>query len=281
MASLDHVVLKYMQSQGYLTTARIFRRDAAAGKDDIPVPVELRDIYDSYQEDPTRAREIAEKQRANAPAEVSLTSLRGKRSAGDLASASVGPAVPPPPQNLDECDRVFLGNLHFKVTQEVLAEAFADCGVMTDVQWVTDKETGNFYGTAFATFETPAGAALAAKANGRKVLNRPIKVNLAPHKKQQPQGERRAMPPAPKVAEQPQGCKTLFLGNLNFSVTEDDVKAFFKNCGEISGVRFQLRENGEFKGCGYVEFESEYALPSAIKLHAKPLKGRPVRLDFA
>ena len=62
---------------------------------------------------------------------------------------------------------------------------------------------------------------------------------------------------------------------------QDSLKDFFKECGEISKVRWLTHmDSGEFKGCGYVEFWEGGAAEAAVKFNGKPLKGRPIRLDW-
>ena len=44
--------------------------------------------------------------------------------------------------------RIFLGNLPFKITDELVHECFGEFGTIEGIHWVTDKATGQFYGTA-------------------------------------------------------------------------------------------------------------------------------------
>lgn len=44
--------------------------------------------------------------------------------------------------------RIFLGNLPFKITDELIHECFGEFGTIEGIHWVTDKATGQFYGTA-------------------------------------------------------------------------------------------------------------------------------------
>ncbi|KAL8188615.1 hypothetical protein R6Q57_029903 [Mikania cordata] len=76
------------------------------------------------------------------------------------------------------------------------------------------------------------------------------------------------------------GSKTLFLGNLSFSIEEDDVRDFFKNVGEIAEIRFAIKDD-RFKGYGYIEFTTAEAAQEALKLNREVLLGRRVSLDFA
>lgn len=74
--------------------------------------------------------------------------------------------------------RMFLGNLPFAVDESCLGE-FLDNGI-THIKWITDKETGKFYGSAFIEMKDSEAAAAAIAKSGEKLMGRPIKVNFAP-----------------------------------------------------------------------------------------------------
>ncbi|KAL2557626.1 heterogeneous nuclear ribonucleoprotein A3-like protein 1-like [Forsythia ovata] len=77
------------------------------------------------------------------------------------------------------------------------------------------------------------------------------------------------------------GSKTLFIGNLSFSIERADVEDFFKDAGELVDVRFAMNQDDTFRGFGHIEFASAEAAEKAIQeLNGKHLLGRRVRLDF-
>ncbi|XP_047972981.1 nucleolin 1-like isoform X2 [Salvia hispanica] len=81
--------------------------------------------------------------------------------------------------------------------------------------------------------------------------------------------------------EQTSGRKTLYVGNLSFSVEQEDLENFFKAAGEVVHIRFAMNSDETFKGYGYVEFASAEAAEKALhELNGKELLRRRVRLDF-
>eukprot|EP00495_Collosphaeridae_sp_1-RS-2012_P004564 TRINITY_DN3869_c0_g1_i1.p1 TRINITY_DN3869_c0_g1~~TRINITY_DN3869_c0_g1_i1.p1 ORF type:complete len:166 (+),score=27.94 TRINITY_DN3869_c0_g1_i1:115-612(+) len=82
------------------------------------------------------------------------------------------------------------------------------------------------------------------------------------------------------LSERPDNCYSVFLGNLDFNITEDDVKKHFKDCGEIKTVRW-MQKDGEFRGGGFVEFATTEAVDKAVKLCGKEIIGRAARVDYA
>ncbi|KAE9593403.1 putative RNA recognition motif domain-containing protein [Lupinus albus] len=77
------------------------------------------------------------------------------------------------------------------------------------------------------------------------------------------------------------GPKTLFIGNLSYSVQRSDVENFFKDSGEVVDVRLAIDDDGRFKGFGHVEFATSEEAKTALQLHDQELLNRPVRLDLA
>ena len=56
---------------------------------------------------------------------------------------------------------------------------------------------------------------------------------------------------------------------------------FFKDCGTLVGLRWLThKDSGDFRGCGFVEFENSEQADAAIKLNGKELLGRPIKLDW-
>ncbi|KAL6543945.1 hypothetical protein OROGR_010442 [Orobanche gracilis] len=87
-------------------------------------------------------------------------------------------------------------------------------------------------------------------------------------------------PVTPK--EQSTASKTLFVGNLSFSVERADVENFLKPAGEVVDVRLAFGSDESFKGFGHVDFATAEAADKAVKeLNGKELLGRVVKLDRA
>lgn len=77
--------------------------------------------------------------------------------------------------------------------------------------------------------------------------------------------------------------ETLFLGNLSFEVTEDDVQSIFAPYGTPSSIRIPTHpEDGTIKGFGYITFSSvEEAMAGLEGAQGAYIKNRPVRIDYA
>lgn len=80
----------------------------------------------------------------------------------------------------------------------------------------------------------------------------------------------------------PPGCHTVFVKNLPYDATEDDIIESLRVCGPISKVRLAVwGHTQQQKGFGYVEFKREESAEIAVKKSATlVVKGRPVFIDF-
>jgi nucleolin len=65
--------------------------------------------------------------------------------------------------------RLFCGNLNKKVTEEELRTRLPG---ITFIKWITDKQTGEFYGSSFLEMKDSASAALAVLQDKTKFLGR-------------------------------------------------------------------------------------------------------------
>lgn len=87
--------------------------------------------------------------------------------------------------------------------------------------------------------------------------------------------------------DQPEGCKTVYVKNLPWEATEEDIRESFQVCGKIleGGVRIARNyTTRESKGFAYVEFKNPEGAHGAVKKAAKPfgmtVKGRPCFVDY-
>ncbi len=75
----------------------------------------------------------------------------------------------------------------------------------------------------------------------------------------------------------------IYVGNLNFSTTEDMLRGAFESHGEVSSARIITdRYSGESRGFGFVEMPDDVAGQSAIDaVNGTDLDGRSLRVNEA
>lgn len=75
--------------------------------------------------------------------------------------------------------------------------------------------------------------------------------------------------------------KTIYVGNINYQATEEDLKNVFSEYGEVTSVKIiNDRETGRSKGFGFVEMESG-AEKAIEELDGKEFQGRRLRVNEA
>eukprot|EP00751_Fragilariopsis_kerguelensis_P048723 CAMPEP_0171028428 /NCGR_PEP_ID=MMETSP0736-20130129/35727_1 /TAXON_ID=186038 /ORGANISM="Fragilariopsis kerguelensis, Strain L26-C5" /LENGTH=360 /DNA_ID=CAMNT_0011469863 /DNA_START=44 /DNA_END=1128 /DNA_ORIENTATION=- len=242
------------------------------------------------------------------PAKQVGTEIEGEDSAttyrSEIISSSSSEKNKPCKGNPQGVTRLFLGNLPFSVDESSLG-AFLP-GEVTHIKWITDKETGKFYGSAFIEMDNSTSAADAVAMGGQKamagskLIGRPTKINFAPAR------EGDVWPPPKKVisgggtvggggqaggtgtkamSAKPDNCLKLFIGNLSYDIDDEGIIKFFGNVGEtveVKAVRWlHHKDSGDFKGCGFVEFWNTEACEKGATLNGKNLLGRPIRIDWS
>ena len=120
-------------------------------------------------------------------------------------------------------------------------------------------------------FDTVEDVKKALKLNRSELLGRYLKVDVAK--------DRRSLN---AVGPRPKGCKTIFVKNLPYDVTEDAVKKVFRIFGIVTYVRLpRWNHTGRLKGIGYVEFKREDSAEIAVKKRGDiHVGGRQVVIDY-
>ena len=75
----------------------------------------------------------------------------------------------------------------------------------------------------------------------------------------------------------------IYVGNLSFDTTEEDLRQAFDPFGQISSVRVITdRDTGRSKGFGFVEMPNDAEAQSAVTgLNGKELQGRSLKVSEA
>jgi len=77
-------------------------------------------------------------------------------------------------------------------------------------------------------------------------------------------------------------AKKLYVGNLPFSASEDDIRDLFSTYGEVNSVSLITdRETGRLRGFGFVEMDDEGAREAIQSLDGKDFQGRNLKVNEA
>ncbi len=75
----------------------------------------------------------------------------------------------------------------------------------------------------------------------------------------------------------------IYVGNLSWSSTDDDLRSAFEAFGEVTSAKVIMdRETGRSRGFGFVEMPNENEAREAIDgMNQKDLQGRTLRVNEA
>jgi cold-inducible RNA-binding protein len=77
-------------------------------------------------------------------------------------------------------NRLYVGNLPFHATEDLISQRFAACGEVREVALMLDRMTGRSRGFCFVEMATPEGAQKAlSDLNGQDFEGRPLRVDMA------------------------------------------------------------------------------------------------------
>jgi nucleolin len=138
-------------------------------------------------------------------------------------------------------------------------------------------ETGRSSGTAIVNFTSRAALDAALAKDGMTLPGSERWLKITEGKP-----ARKSVGSAPDAATRPEGCDTVFVGNLPWDVDEAQMFELFGQCGEVAKVRFATSaEDGSFKGFAHVQFSSGDSVDAAVQLYGTDVNGRAIRVDYA
>lgn len=159
-------------------------------------------------------------------------------------------------------ETLFVGNLDYEATESDVEDMFAEFHPVA--VYISRGASGNPLGSGQVKFRSVLDAQNAMEASaGKKLFGRPLRVDFA---------TRPALNPP---------CDTLFVGNVEFNVTNEELEEVF---AEFNPVAFSRRSDPEGRPHPYahVRFRStEHAQQAMEACNNKELLGRPLAVLFA
>eukprot|EP00658_Telonema_sp_P-2_P071616 TRINITY_DN60857_c0_g1_i1.p1 TRINITY_DN60857_c0_g1~~TRINITY_DN60857_c0_g1_i1.p1 ORF type:complete len:270 (-),score=73.64 TRINITY_DN60857_c0_g1_i1:93-902(-) len=158
---------------------------------------------------------------------------------------------------------LYMGNLSFNANEKRIRQFF-DRGIgMIPKRGKKGKETshvvairiatnpdGKPRGFAFVDLDSTDSAQKALGLDATNFQGRKVGISVSKEQRDNTGAEK------PR-SEHPPGGVTVFVKNLAYTVTEDDLWTAFEECGAMKAVRlFYDQESGSAKGMAYVEFEA-------------------------
>ncbi|KAI2632302.1 splicing factor, CC1-like protein [Hypoxylon sp. NC1633] len=185
----------------------------------------------------------------------------------------------PPPLTDDERDRrtIFVQQLAARLRTKELKDFFEKVGPVNEAQIVKDRISGRSKGVGYVEFKNEESVTAALQLTGQKLLGIPVIVQLTEAEKN-------------RQVRTTEGSGThsnsipfhrLYVGNIHFSITEQDLQNVFEPFGELEFVQLQKDDTGRSRGYGFVQFrEADQAREALEKMNGFDLAGRPIRVGL-
>ncbi|XP_020827821.1 nucleolin [Phascolarctos cinereus] len=154
---------------------------------------------------------------------------------------------------------LFAGNLNFNKTASELKTGITDFFAKKDLT-VVDVRIGATRKFGYVEFESAEDMEKALELSGSKVLGSEMKLEKA------------------KENKKDRDARTLFVKNLPYKVTQEELKEVFEDAIE---VRLVCTKDGTPKGIAYVEFKTEADVDKALEeKQGTEIDGRALILDY-
>jgi nucleolin len=249
-------------------------------------PVESSDDSSDESEDEAPAKKAPAKV-VTAKKPVSESSSDEESSEDEAPPAKVvkavvkqeAPAAVAAPQVFDSASstiglhKIYVKGLPWLASEAEVKDFFKGCGKITSVE-LPMGDDGRSTGTAFVIFAERAELDKAIALDGQlwPGTERWLKIQEGFEKP-----ERKVF----GTGVRPDGCDTVFVGNLPFDVEEDQLREVFATSGNVERIRFAMAEDGSFKGFAHVQFSDGEATLEAVKMAGTDINGRSIRVDYA
>ncbi|CAE8704842.1 unnamed protein product, partial [Polarella glacialis] len=179
------------------------------------------------------------------------------------------------------CRTIWVGWTEVKPDEKDLQEWFQDCGKITEVR-CSEKHVRGYF--AHVTFENTRCVDDAMRKTNSDFNGTRIQIDYAYMDKVADNARLAAEAPTsrryrPKSVKPPNG-HTLWVGDVSIDASEQDLIDLFEKAGPVEMICLQVNQlrNGKF---GHVKFVDTEAVDKAAELAGTPVKGVPIRLDFA
>eukprot|EP00980_Cylindrotheca_fusiformis_P007555 scaffold1567_cov102-Cylindrotheca_fusiformis.AAC.6 len=177
---------------------------------------------------------------------------------------------------------IYVEGIPFDATPDQVKEFFVAHGVedVVEMRLPTWQDSGRLRGYGHVLFASEESYAKALKLSGKYLQKRYLTIQAANAPRGGGSRERANTDPPPK------DCKTLFVHNLPYGATEDDVSQVFELHGDIAEDGVRIARNSvtrQSKGFAYIDFESPKEAQKVMKACVKKalvVGGRTVRLDY-
>ena len=173
--------------------------------------------------------------------------------------------MPTEREDFERDRKLFVGGLDYETTDAVLREYFEQYGELTD--WVVMKfpDTKRSRGFGFITFKEPEMLEDCLSQQPHTLDSKTIELKRATPREDDRRGRGRGrggrFDEEESFDPESKQMRKLFIGGLNYSTTEDQIRDYFQQFGElVDCVLMKFNDSGRSRGFGFVTFATSAQL---------------------
>lgn len=167
---------------------------------------------------------------------------------------------------------VFVSGLNYHTTEEEITNFFAKCGKIERINLAKKENSAHNQGFCHIIYQDEEGYQRALALNGSKLDGRYLDIITA-----------KGPTKIDKIKDKLKSSKnvTLFVRNIPYDTTEQEINELFVKYGTIKAIRLPLCRDDptKLKGICFIDFEDPKNLIKALELDGYSLRGRYLKLD--
>ncbi|KAL9370652.1 hypothetical protein Peur_035792 [Populus x canadensis] len=174
---------------------------------------------------------------------------------------------------------VFAYQICLKADERDVYEFFSRAGKVRDVRLIMDRNSRRSKGVGYIEFYDAMSVPMAIALSGQPLLSQPVMVKPSEAEKNLVQSTT-AVASGGLIGPYTGGARRLYIGNLHFNITEDQLRQVFEPFGAVELVQLPHDESGHCKGFGFVQFARLEDARNALNLNGQvEIAGRPIKVS--
>ncbi|GAB2267834.1 hypothetical protein Dimus_002811 [Dionaea muscipula] len=176
---------------------------------------------------------------------------------------------------------VFAYQIALRADERDVYEFFSRAGKVRDVRLIMDRNSRRSKGVGYIEFYDAMSVPMAIALSGQPLLGQPVMVKPSEAEKNLVQSTAAAGGAGGLAAGYSGGGRRLYVGNLHYNITEDQLRQVFEPFGTVELVQLPLDETGHCKGFGFVQFSRLEDAKAAQNLNGQvEIAGRTIKVSI-
>ncbi|XP_031498825.1 uncharacterized protein LOC116263283 isoform X1 [Nymphaea colorata] len=176
---------------------------------------------------------------------------------------------------------VFAYQMSLKATEKDVYEFFSRAGKVRDVRLIMDRNSRRSKGVGYVEFYDAMSVPMAIALSGQPLFGQPVMVKPSEAEKNLVQSTASAAGAGGLAGPYSAFARKLYVGNLHFNMTEDQLRQVFEAFGPVELVQLHVdQDTGHCKGFGFVQFAQLEHAKAAQCLNGKlEIAGRTIKVS--